>query len=101
MATKTITRKNIADLAAEISLTPKNTRRVLRSLASQTEKPVLTKGESKKYEWNTRQFQQVVKLVNQHLVKLEEQCDPRCTGSVSESCECHCGGANHGIHAAH
>lgn len=29
-------------------------------------------------------------------------CDPRCTGATGHSCECSCGGANHGMdHAAH
>jgi hypothetical protein len=27
-------------------------------------------------------------------------CDENCMGSLSDECNCHCGGANHSIHAA-
>jgi hypothetical protein len=90
---KTATRYSIKDLAAKIDCQPKKTRRLVRSLGRklpQTERS---------YSFNFREFNKVVREVEALIASFETECDSRCTHSVIDACECHCGGANHGIHA--
>lgn len=94
------TRYNVKDLAEKVGETPKKTRVFLRQLAASTESTRF-QHESKSYEWNGKDFAIVARQVSKLIEAQETECSADCTGSISEKCVCHCGGANHGIHASH
>lgn len=91
---------SVKDLAEKIGQSPKKTRAMIREMASESDSPRL-RHEGKSYEWNGRDFQVIVRQLSKRIEAQESECSADCTASVSDKCVCHCGGANHGIHASH
>ena len=98
--TSTAKKYTVKDLSQKLNITDsKKTRALLRSIAKTDESPRFRIA-GKSYEWNGNDFRVVVRRAERLLEAAAEVCSADCMSSISERCECHCNGANHGAHSS-